>query len=215
MTIEEIEKRLVAAKARLDKILQSGEMGDDAYAANEEVLKFERELAAAKGEEYAVTIDCPRWDVGAPLPHLLQNDYKALLVYCVGDDDPDWDGSYVSVRDPAADAQENLVLVQFERVASTRFGDPNDEVLNGHRLYGRGQEGYRAQIVRNSRWKSELESVNRVHPRYDPQVWKDLSHYVFWFHDSTFECVAGSFGVERHRETFRALLVRAIERLYS
>ena len=45
-------------------------------------LYLKRELAAAKGEEYAVPVDFPvKWDAGCPLPHLLCNDYKALLAF--------------------------------------------------------------------------------------------------------------------------------------
>ena len=29
--------------------------------------------------------------------------------------------------------------------------------------------------------------------RPDTDTWQDLNHYVFWFHDSTFECVAKDF----------------------
>ena len=44
-------------------------------AARTAVLQAERNLAAAKGEEYVVPIEFPVcWDTGAPLPYLLQND---------------------------------------------------------------------------------------------------------------------------------------------
>jgi hypothetical protein len=42
--------------------------------AEEQQLRAERELAAARGEEFATEIDIgPHWDVGAPLPHLISN----------------------------------------------------------------------------------------------------------------------------------------------
>jgi hypothetical protein len=40
-------------------------------------LKAERELAAARAEQYAQVIDIgPRWDAGAPIPHVISNGYS-------------------------------------------------------------------------------------------------------------------------------------------
>jgi hypothetical protein len=35
--------------------------------------------------------------------------------------------------------------------------------------------------------------MNSVHPHHDREGFARLRHYVFAFHDSTFECVARSF----------------------
>ena len=37
-----------------------------------------------------------------------------------------------------------------------------------------------------------MEKRNRVHYRHDPSRYAKLSHFIFTFHDSTFECVAES-----------------------
>src|SRR5437868_4549123 len=120
MTIPEIERRLAAAQDRLERAMlalapkhQGGEW-EEYLAASEAVLRLERELAAAKGEEHAVPLDFPvRWDIGAPLPHVIQNDYKTFLTFYVREPDPDWDGSYVTVKDPGDGAVESLALVEF------------------------------------------------------------------------------------------------------
>ena len=88
-------------------------------------------------------------------------------------------------------------------------------MLNGHPLDGRGLEPYSAQRVVNSRWLRELEAVNSVHSGYRPDGWRDLTHFAFWFHDSTFECVARAFKVETHRISFKALLGMMIQRLIA
>src|SRR5947209_3670485 len=81
--------------------------------AKEAVLRLERELAAAKGEEHAIPLDFPvQWDAGAPLPHLLRNDYRCFLTFYVREDDPDWDGTYVHVKDPGSPDVESLALVE-------------------------------------------------------------------------------------------------------
>jgi hypothetical protein len=220
MSVEQIIARLATAAERRDRAIkalapkhQGGEW-EEYHAAHTAVLELERELAAARGEEYAVPLDFPvRWDVGAPLPHLLRNDYRCLLTFYVREDDPAWDGSYVTVTDPGSGAVEALALVEFRGCVSARLGSPNDEVFGGHPLHGRGMEGYTAQRVVNSRWLAELEAVNRVHSGYDPAFWRKRHHHVLWFHDTTFECVAESFAVELYRDTMTGLLARACQRL--
>ena len=222
MSTDEIEKRLADARDRLDRAIKAlapkhrgGEWGQY-LAANEAVLRLERELAAAKGEEHAVPLDFPvRWDTGAPLPHVIQNDYKTFLTFYVREPDPDWDGSYVIVKDPGDGSVESLALVEFFGCSSAKLGSPNDEVFGGHPLSGKGLDGYTAQRVVNSRWMAELEAINSVHCRYDHARWRNLNHYVFWFHDTTFECVAESFRVEVFRESMVDLLARVCQRLLT
>jgi hypothetical protein len=104
-------------------------------AACDAVLQAERNLAAAKGEEYAVPIEFPvSWDTGAPLPYLLQSDYRTFLSFFLRDVDPGWDGTYARVRSPNDSSAERIALVEFERCICTKMGDPNDEVLHGHPL---------------------------------------------------------------------------------
>jgi hypothetical protein len=97
-------------------------------------------------------------------------------------------------------------VVEFEWCHSATLGAPNDEVLHGHPLSGRGLKSYTAQAVKNSPWIAKLQEINSIHRQYNPSRWTDLNHYVFWFHDSTFECIARSFRVELFHETFNGLL---------
>lgn len=217
-----LEGRLEAAQQRLKQAAQAlapqhkgGEW--EAYrAAFADLLSLERAVAAAKGEEYAEPLEFPvRWCSGAPLPHLLVNDHKAFLIFLVDQPDPQWDGTYVTIKNPADGAAEPLALVEFTGCVSAKLGAPNDEVFSGHSLSGKGLDPCTAQIVRNSRWLAELERINSVHSQYKPERWRDRKHFVFWFHDTTFECVAGGFKVERFNESFADLLTRDCDRLTS
>jgi hypothetical protein len=96
---------------------------------------------------------------------------------------------------------------------SAKLGSPKDEVFHGHPLAGRGLESYTAQLVRNSRWLAELQKINSVHAGYRPDAWQQRNHYVFWFHDTTFECIAESYAVELHDRSMPDLLVEACRRL--
>jgi hypothetical protein len=184
--------------------------------ADHEVLRRERLIAAAKGEEYAEPIEFPvMWSAGAPLPHLFVNDDRALLAFLLSEPDPAWDGTYSTAKSPAASEPQPLALVEFESCASAKIGSPNDEVFSGHPLEGKGLEAYAAQRVVNSRWLKEIERINSVHPMHRPSLWRDLQHFIFWFHDSTFECLAKSFTVEVHRVRMRDLLHQMVDRLIS
>ena len=218
--IHDLERRLAVANERHQRAITAlapkhkGGEWEEYHAANQEVLLLERQLAAAKGEEYADVCGFPlKWDTGAPIPHLMVNDNRALLAFVLSEADPGWDGSYVTVKSPGDEQPEPLGLVEFDFCLSAKLGSPNDEVFEGHRLAGRGLEAYGAQRVVNSRWLKELETINSVHHLYRPQTWREQTHFIFWFHDSTFECVARSFKVETHRTSMRALLRLMVERL--
>lgn len=84
---------------------------------------------------------------------------------------------------------------------------PNDEVISGHPLHGRGLAAYEAHAVIHSRWIKELQTINSVHSQYDASRWSRLNHYRLAFHDETFECVAEGF----HAETRRTTLAKACQ----
>src|SRR5262249_25453287 len=160
----------------------------------EKVLQLERQVAAAKVEEYAEPCGFPlQWDVGAPMPHLMTNDHRALLAFFLSRD-PDWirevvdwtvkglpDGSCATGGRLPED--QPIALVEFDGCVSARLGTPNEEVFAGHPLYGKGMKGYTAQRVVNSRWLKELEAINSIHSCYSPEYWREQNHFVFWFHD--------------------------------
>ena len=215
-----IEMKLRAAQERLKKVTaalarkhKGGEL--EAYRhARAEVLELERELAATRGEEYAVTIDFPvKWDTGATLPHVLANDYRCFVTFYVAVVDPDWDGTYATMVNPADEIAQHLAVVEFKFPASMGFGSPNDEGLDGHPLYGKGLEPYEAQIVENSRRIAELKAISKAHGSYHPERWDELKHYVLWFHDKTFECIARGYQVDVYHESMSSLLDRVAKRL--
>src|SRR5262249_18265591 len=117
--------------------------------------------------------------------------------------------------------------VEFQRCRSATLGDPNDEVLHGHRLWGRGLHAYGAFIVRNSAWVAELKRMNEVHPNYQdpkyprgeyyfkPPPWESMKHYLFTFPDSTFECVAEGFSVQTRSASMPEVLQEVVQNLFS
>ncbi|WP_394845077.1 hypothetical protein LZC95_49495 [Pendulispora brunnea] len=152
-------------------------------------LEAERKRAAARGEAYAQPYNAiPTWDAGAPVPHLLSSGRNITLVYYGRANDPTWDGTWAHVRDLSDLAP--VVVLDFLGCAIFKMGSPNDEVLHGHPLFGKGLDFYAPQIVENSPWLRELETINRVHARFDADHWRSMHHFILPFHDETFECIA-------------------------
>jgi hypothetical protein len=221
MSIADLVRKLTNARAHRDAVIKTPMFQDPNWlaeydAAESAVLDLERKLAALKGEEYAVPVDFPvEWDTGAPLPHVIQNDYKTFLTFYLRVPNPNWDGTFVKMKDPGARIDESLALVEFMGCAAAKLGSPNDEVFHGHPLDGKGMKGYTAQKVINSRWLAELEAINKVHSCYNSEAWRQRSHFVFWFHDKTFECIAKSFQVELFQDSMANLLAIVCERILS
>lgn len=189
------------ARAKLQQMYGSSSNLEDFLAAQEDVLECERKVAAERGDEYAESISFPvKWNAGAPSPHLLANGHKTFLLF----DMPD------TLLD--SDMGERVALVIFSRCISSKFGSPNEEVFRGHPLYGKGLDSSSVQIVRNSRWLGEVETVNKVHPQYNPNIWRTLNHYVFWFHDETYECLASSFDVQIIPKSMQGAIKEVAER---
>jgi hypothetical protein len=150
----------------------------------------------------------PRPDAGAPLPIVLADDYRLLLAYLLSEPDPDWDGSYVNVVSPDSEGME-VAVIRFRRPYAHMFGPPNDEAFSGHPLANRGLSPYAVFEVRQSSWIRQLERMNSVHPQHEREWFMaNKKHFVFAFHDSTFECIAEGFEVELHHGSLMSALER-------
>ena len=147
--------------------------------------------------------DAPAIDGGAPLPLILCSDYQLALAY------------YVSARDSitsqivhAAGEKPSypIALIQFTAFEAVMFGPPNDEAFGGHPLAGRGLQPYGTYRIVKSSWVRQLERMNSVHENHDPKKYEVLKHFIFVFHDSTFECVADGFRIEMHSGTMAKII---------
>jgi hypothetical protein len=217
VTIRELEATLEKARERHRKLLENGTLKaslQELTASGEFVLQAERALAAAKNEEYAAPLDFPvRWDTGAPLPHLLQSDDRTFVFFLLPDHESVANEKWLQISTADATYGELIGLVEFEHCRCSKMGEPNDEVLHGHPLYGKGLSFYGAFSVENSNWIKELEAINSVHSQYKQEAWKNLKHLILCFHDSTFECVARGFRVEKWKASIPAMLVEVCRRL--
>lgn len=182
-----------------------------------EILSLQREIGLSQGVEVAMPYDWPaNWAFSCyEFPVMLCNGLDTMLVYdCLTEASKDR-----SVK-PDSESRRNrranpVALVTFLHCRSARLGTPNDEVIAGHPLYGRGITVGGAYLVRNSRWIEELRRINSVHSQYDPGSWDRLNHYLLFFKERTFECVAESVVAERFDAKVRDVIAIATERLFG
>ena len=103
-------------------------------------------------------------------------------------------------------------IVEFKRCILTRFGYPNDEARWGIPRYK--NLSYDIYEVRNSTWIEDVVSMNR----YSFPDTKDdyvTRHFLFTFHDSTFECLADDLTVEVVNEPFHLTFERIRKRAFK
>jgi hypothetical protein len=156
--------------------------------------------------------DAPQSSVGAPLPVVLSDEHTLLLAYLVQAPTPDWDGTSVRIVGLETTG-ERLALVEFLMYRTFMFGSPNDEAFAGHPLASRGLQSYAAFEIQNSSWVRQLERMNSVHPFHRPERFQRLKHFVFAFHDSTFECVAEAYVISDYEASLKDLLPEMQRRL--
>jgi hypothetical protein len=156
--------------------------------------------------------NAPQSDVGAPFPVVISDEHTVILAYIVAEPDPDWDGAYMNIMSSET-GDTPIAIIKFHRPYAHMFGPPNDEAFSGHPLTKRGLHPYGVFEVRHSSWIRQLERMNSVHPLHDAKRFENLNHFVFAFHDSTFECVAQGYEVVSHRGSMKSILMESQELL--
>jgi hypothetical protein len=142
--------------------------------------------------------DIPKAVADVPSPIVLADENGVVLSYVIehGESGPN-----------------NVCFVRFYLVWTHLLGTPNDETLHGHPLWKRGLGFYGAFRVDDSSLVRRLVATNSVHKRHDDSMLDDLKHYIFTFHDSTFECVARSYETAIARTTCDEWHGKALELL--
>ncbi|MGB1252092.1 MAG: hypothetical protein ACPG8W_15850 [Candidatus Promineifilaceae bacterium] len=200
MTRDTLERKLDDCETAVETILRrlvdvphSKLAGDDLdrqyRAAKQNAAKVRRQLAELTGDEHAVWLDLgvtPEAAVSGGM--LIQTEEKCYLLFNIS-------GPPVANCIPQA-------IVEFDAPLKTQFGVPNDEALDGHPLSDSGLGAYDAFEVINSRWLAEERRRNQV---VFPDSKFMYRHFIFTFHDSTFECLANDLTITVDTRSFEQI----------
>lgn len=205
MSISLLEKQLAAAQERYKQSLQSLPSGKltEVRKAGDLLANAQRELAKAKGEEYAVPYDIgflPEAAVSEAV--LLQTELTTILTFSAVRETPDGMRSSVGYG-----------VVQFERCSLAKFGHPNDEARPGHSLYSKGLGAYGVYEVRNSLWSRQTIEMNQQRFPNAPDIAE--KHFIFTFHDSTFECLASGLQASVSTEPYSKLFMEIAKKVFE
>ena len=142
--------------------------------------------------------DVPQCCTGAPHPFLICEENFAALFYSLNNAADDHDD------------QANYAIIRFDICLARYLGPPNDEAIMGHPLWERGLRAYAAFEIEESSWLRGLARVNRVHPRHSPSLFEGYRHFIFTFHDTTFECIADAYRVKTLKGSLRDAQAEAL-----
>ena len=154
----------------------------------------------------------PQSSIGAPIPVALGDEHTLFLCYYIENTETDWDGT--TTKSVGADtSDETVAVVQFDQYSAYKSGPPNEEAVAGHPLYKKGLSPHSIYRVHNSSWIDELERMNSVHRYHDKKHFASLKHFIFVFHDSTFECIADGMTFEIKTGSLRRIVSGLVEKL--
>ncbi len=121
---------------------------------------------------------------GMPCPIVFAEEDIVVLSYSMRDEPP-----FQPTTAP-------LAIIRFGKPYLHFFGPPlftsNEEAGLWHPLAGRGLFPDGVFRVDRSSLVRHFERMNSYHSYCDLPRFDRLTHYIFTFHDSTFECVSGS-----------------------
>lgn len=144
------------------------------------------------------------------MPFVVSDESHVVLAYLASEPDPSWDGTYIHSVGPNSSGLL-VAVIHFESPYAHMFGPPNDEAFSGHPLAKRGLSPYAAFEIQQSSWLRKLERMNAVHPNHRPGRYLKDRHFIFAFHDSTFECIAVGFTTKFARGSIRSVLSLMME----
>jgi len=142
---------------------------------------------------------CPEAAVSGAL--LLQTENSACLTF-----------NAQRLRADGYSEDAGTAIVELVGCSTTKFGYPNDEALGGHPLYAKGLVSYGIYEVLNSSWVEEQAKQNRVcFP--DRTKMSGKRHFIFVFHDSTFECLARDLKITLCNDPYESIFRTISERV--
>ena len=125
----------------------------------------------------------------APTPKVLANEHYVYLIFYVED---------ISVQDAENSPfnrvpVDQIASIRFNKYAQYKFGNPNDESLEGHYYYDLGLEPFIFQEVIDSDWIDDLRELDALDSMHDPAQWDQQRHIIIPLKDTCFEVACSGF----------------------
>jgi hypothetical protein len=95
-------------------------------------------------------------------------------------------------------------VVRFERCTISKFGYPNDEAW--WKIPRTRGLTYGCYEVLNSGWNNEILELNRH--SFPKSILRERRHFLFLFHDTSFECLADDCSIEAAPTGFEEFMAR-------
>jgi hypothetical protein len=131
---------------------------------------------------------------GAPKPRVFATEHSIAISYWL---EFPTDAEMLAAKSPLRDMAGRAIyaVIVFRRCTSHLFGYPNSEAFMGHLLAEHGYIPFSAYEVCNSSWIKQIEKMNRVHSKHSPSLFLNRRHFIFGFHDTTFEVICHDYEV--------------------
>ena len=136
-------------------------------------------------------------NVGSPEPIIISNDNELFIAFYV-----DKQKAVSESQEQNSDNNTEVFIMRFKSFLKYTFGMPNNETIQGHPYSILGMESFAFYELKNSDLIEQLEDIDKIHPYYNSEKWKEYKHYILTFHDNMFECVAKKYETMEHRQVF-------------
>jgi hypothetical protein len=204
LDISKLEDGVRVARERIKALMKAHRLAMAGQPCPFDTLRVaQRELAAAKGEQYAVPLDVDfRPETAASEPVLLQTERQTFLTFSALQKFSD--GKY---------HEAGHAVIEFEKCNLRKFGYPYNEALPSHPLYEKGLHAYGIYRVINSEWIKQITEQNRVSLPGTPE--STANHFIFTFRNSTFECIAAGFKATVSSDPYEKIFAEITRKVFG
>ena len=151
----------------------------------------------AEAKNMLLCEDIPAARGGAPEPFVFSDEHNLEIIYSISPPASERiGGKYEALTEEDG---EDIAALRFTRCLQHKFGYPNEEAISGHPLWSHGLEYCACTELQGSDWLAEITKQNEVHARHKESMFSSYRHFIFPFHDTTFECLAEGYEVRIYK----------------
>ncbi len=156
----------------------------------------------------------PQPNAGASLPVIFCDEFQLKLAYLVHKTDNESIDDAAAVTVNQDSASKELIIIEFSSFCVYSFGIPNHRPINKQQFEN---TIYPLGIFRieNSSWISALEKEESSSLTFTRKRVLSCQHFIIYFQNSTFECIAEDFEIRREQNTISNIGAQFIKTMIS